>query len=256
MDSPRSGRWPPGVTARSPRSCPAQKPRPEPVMTSTRVSGESIWSMACATSLCMSTVKLLSLSGRFRVMRATPSPCSNRMFWKEIIRVLVCRESRRGLIRRPNAVFCKSAATQEKGAALRAAPDVAGASASVGVLPATVLDLDHHSGALVQAEVIGGAHVEDAVRAGQVGGLLQRIAQRGAEGLGAGLAGLERDRHRVLQQERGVPRMAAEGGHAALAVGLFVGRHIGGGGLLHRVVRRELVGHEHGPRGQEGALAV
>ena len=48
------------------------------------------------------------------------------------------------------------------------------------VLPGALLDLHHHAGPLVEAEVIGGRHVEDAMSAGDILDLLERFFQLGA----------------------------------------------------------------------------
>src|SRR5258708_23735155 len=85
MDSPRSIPWLPGATARSPRSCPAQKPRPAPVSTSTLAPAAGRRSKACRTSACMTKLKLLSLSGRFNVNRAMPASTLNRMVSYDIM---------------------------------------------------------------------------------------------------------------------------------------------------------------------------
>src|SRR5258708_16265208 len=85
MDSPRSIPWLPGATARSPKSCPAQKPRPAPVSTSTLAPAAGKRSKACRTSPCMTTLKLLSLSGRFNVNRAMPAATLNRMVSYDIM---------------------------------------------------------------------------------------------------------------------------------------------------------------------------
>src|SRR6185436_14708224 len=84
MDSPRSTPSPPGATARSPRSWPAQKPRPAPVNTSTRASLFPTASSARETSSCICTVKELRRSGRLSVSRATPVPISSRMVSKSM----------------------------------------------------------------------------------------------------------------------------------------------------------------------------
>src|SRR5437762_1639683 len=79
-DSPRSTPSPPGATARSDKSCPAQNPRPAPVISSARISGSSsALDSACATSSCICTVKLLRRSGRLSVSFAAPLLTSNRM---------------------------------------------------------------------------------------------------------------------------------------------------------------------------------
>ena len=62
-----------GATARSLRSCPAQKPRPAPVSTSTRASPR--FASASRSSSCICAVKLLRRSGRLRVIRATVGGC-------------------------------------------------------------------------------------------------------------------------------------------------------------------------------------
>ena len=52
---------------------------------------------------------------------------------------------------------------------VRASSDDGSCSSESGlVLPGAVLDLDHHARALVEAEVVGRRHVEDAVRAGHL----------------------------------------------------------------------------------------
>ena len=71
---------PPGATARSPRSCPAQKPRPAPVITSTRASPPASSPSAERTSACIAVLKLFRRSGRLRVSRATPSLIAKMMF--------------------------------------------------------------------------------------------------------------------------------------------------------------------------------
>src|SRR6185312_3359390 len=72
-------------------------------------------------------------------------------------------------------------------------------------LPLAFHDFHHDARALVEAHVIGLAHVHDTVRGDQVRGVLQCIAQRAAELLGAGLGGLESDWHGVLEQQVDVP---------------------------------------------------
>jgi len=67
--TPRSAGWPPVSTMRSFKSCPAQKPRPAPVSTTTRASPRL--ASASRSSACISAVKLLSRSGRLSVIRAT-----------------------------------------------------------------------------------------------------------------------------------------------------------------------------------------
>ncbi|MNY72916.1 hypothetical protein D3C86_2115750 [compost metagenome] len=65
---------------RSPRSWPAQKPRPAPVISRQRTS--AFWRTclrASRTSLCIAGLKLLSCSGRFRVRVATPCSMVKRM---------------------------------------------------------------------------------------------------------------------------------------------------------------------------------
>src|ERR1700677_3904546 len=79
MESPRSTPCVPGATARSARSWPAQNPRPAPPITSTRAPCPRRLCKAARTSSCMRTLKLLSLSGRFRVRRAMPPSIENRM---------------------------------------------------------------------------------------------------------------------------------------------------------------------------------
>src|SRR6185437_6399088 len=79
MDSPRSGAAEPGATARSPRSWPAQKPRPAPVNTSTRAAAPDSVANACCTSSCIRVLKLLSLSGLFKVRRAMPPSTPNKI---------------------------------------------------------------------------------------------------------------------------------------------------------------------------------
>src|SRR5205085_11901595 len=80
MEAARSGGAPPGATALSFRSWPAQKPRPAPVITSTRAGWSFRLASAARTSACISVLKLLRRSGRLRVSRAMPSAVPNRMF--------------------------------------------------------------------------------------------------------------------------------------------------------------------------------
>ena len=55
------------------RSCPAQKPRPAPVMSSTRADASARTApRASRTSACIASLKLLRRSGRFSVRRAAP----------------------------------------------------------------------------------------------------------------------------------------------------------------------------------------
>ena len=83
-----------------------------------------------------------------------------------------------------------------------------------------------------------GRHVEDAVRAGQLLDLLERVAQRRAELRRAGLRLLQRHRHRGGHQQAGVPGVGAEGRDRALAVGRFVlRRRSRAPTCLHRVAR-------------------
>jgi hypothetical protein len=64
----------PPAMAGSARSWPAQKPRPAPVSTSTRMVLSALDAVErVRSSACISPVKLLSLSGRFSVRRAMPS---------------------------------------------------------------------------------------------------------------------------------------------------------------------------------------
>ncbi len=69
---------------------------------------------------------------------------------------------------------------------------------------------DQHARALVHPVVVGRRHVEHALRADDVALRLERVAQRDAERLGPGLAGLERRRDRAREQDAAVPRVRAE----------------------------------------------
>src|SRR5437879_13854790 len=60
MEAARSGGAPPGATALSFRSWPAQKPRPAPVITSTRAGWSFRLASAARTSACISVLKLRS----------------------------------------------------------------------------------------------------------------------------------------------------------------------------------------------------
>ena len=72
----RSRREPSSAGLRSPRSWPAQKPRPAPVrITPRNPACASSVSSARASSACMTAVKLFRRSGRLSVM--TPTPCSS-----------------------------------------------------------------------------------------------------------------------------------------------------------------------------------
>ena len=54
------------------RSCPAQKPRPLPVMTTARTAASAAAaSSAGSSAACIAAVKLLSAAGRFSVMMRT-----------------------------------------------------------------------------------------------------------------------------------------------------------------------------------------
>src|SRR6478609_7210738 len=90
------------------------------------------------------------------------------------------------------------------------------------VVPAAVGDLDHHAGALVEAEVVGRRHVEDAVRAVYLARRLERIAQRGAELRRSRLSLLERFGGGDGHQPAGIPGVGTEGRDRALAVRRFV----------------------------------
>src|SRR5574343_83586 len=92
----------------------------------------------------------------------------------------------------------------------------------LGQLPAAILDIDHDAGALVEAEVVVGAHVVDAMRAGDILGRLQRIAQGGTEFLAAWLRFLQGDGGSIGEQNAGIPGIATKGIDAALAVHGFI----------------------------------
>src|SRR5216683_868283 len=63
--------------------------------------------------------------------------------------------------------------------------------------PFPVLNLHHHSGARIEPEMIGLAHIDRTIGNFQSFGLLQRFAQRAPELLGSRLRGLERLGNRV-----------------------------------------------------------
>jgi hypothetical protein len=110
-------------------------------------------------------------------------------------------------------------------------------------------------GALVQAQVVGRRHVEDAVRAGQILHLLERVAQRGAELRRAGLGLLQRRGHRPVSSRPAsqawppkvdteplpcAPRRPPRRPGPTCAPGCW----------------RQLLGHQHRAGGQEGAVHV
>ena len=55
------------------RSCPAQKPRPAPVITTARTSGSAAASSASASAACSAALNALNTSGRFSVIVSTAS---------------------------------------------------------------------------------------------------------------------------------------------------------------------------------------
>src|SRR5262249_50261616 len=70
----------PGLTLRSDRSWPAQKPLPAPVSSTTRTASSSrARSSAAFRSPCISALKELSLSGRFSVIDRTPVSSETRI---------------------------------------------------------------------------------------------------------------------------------------------------------------------------------
>ena len=119
-----------------------------------------------------------------------------------------------------------------------------------------VLDDAHHAGALVQADVVLGAHVDDAVGHGQVLGLFQGRAQGGAELRGAGLGGFEGAYCGSVQQRIDAPGVAGELGDAARAIAGFIARDKIQRRLFDRVVGGQVVGDHHGLGGEDGAFDV
>ena len=89
--------------------------------------------------------------------------------------------------------------------------------------------MHHHAGALVESQMVGRAHVEDAMRTGQVAYALDGIAQALAEFLAARLALLQCLWNRRGQLQAGIPGMAAESRYAAGTVSLFIGGLVGQG---------------------------
>src|SRR5579863_9033501 len=84
-DWPRSGRGAPGLTARSTRSAPAQKPRPAPVIRTARQPGSAAARSTAADSAWVrAALSALRRSGRFRISVSTPaSNLSKRTGWDE-----------------------------------------------------------------------------------------------------------------------------------------------------------------------------
>mmetsp|Transcript_6985 Transcript_6985/g.29651 ORF Transcript_6985/g.29651 Transcript_6985/m.29651 type:complete len:571 (-) Transcript_6985:511-2223(-) len=94
------------------------------------------------------------------------------------------------------------------------------------------------------------------MRAGQVLHPLQRIAQRGAEGRRTGRGLLQRLGRSRCEQQTGIPGMAAEGRHRALAVGGLVLGDVVLGALLDRVVGGQLGRHQHRAGRQQRAFDI
>src|SRR5262252_4520503 len=70
----------PGLTLRSERSCPAQKPRPAPVRSTARTSASSSARFTAArSSSCIPGLKAFSFSGRFSVTLSTPASRATRI---------------------------------------------------------------------------------------------------------------------------------------------------------------------------------
>ena len=110
-----------------------------------------------------------------------------------------------------------------------------------------------HARALVHAVVVGRRHVEHALAADHLLLLLERVAQRDAERLGAGLAGLRGDRNRALQQQAAVPGVGAERRRLDAEL-LLVGRDVRLRDLLGRVAVGDLVDDQHRAGGEDRAL--
>ena len=102
-------------------------------------------------------------------------------------------------------IAAPSMALRERGAGARADPAVGDQALQDGrtwcassgfVFPGAVLDLDHHAGALVEAEVVGRRHVEDAVRAvaPRAPSRARRAARRGTPACRAGPSSAPRRR--------------------------------------------------------------
>src|SRR5918993_5731095 len=122
--------------------------------------------------------------------------------------------------------------------------------------PLAIHNLNHHCGALIEAQVIVWAHVEDAVRTRCVFYSLERITQRATKFLRAGLTFFERDWNGLLQKHAGIPRVRAKSRHAALSLRTFIRRHIGHCTFLHRMIVGQLFGDQHWPSRQKRALAI
>src|SRR5574344_2204217 len=124
------------------------------------------------------------------------------------------------------------------------------------VLPGAVFNFHHHTGALIQPQVVGGRHGEDAVCARHLFEAFQRIAHGHAE-LGRTRFGLFQGLwHSSGHEHPGVPTVRAKGGNAAFAMGGFVGFHIRHGRGFHGVVVGQLIGHQHGACRQQRAFHV
>src|SRR5258706_2239467 len=80
MDTDRSIGAAPGATSRSERSWPAQNARQAPVSSTARTCASlAARTSASRNSWCISGLKALSFSGRFRVMQSTPPSSETRI---------------------------------------------------------------------------------------------------------------------------------------------------------------------------------
>src|SRR5882762_2317958 len=85
--------------------------------------------------------------------------------------------------------------------------------------PFAVDNLHHHPCPLVETDVVGSTHVDDALRYRQVLDGFDSVTQRGAEFLASRLAFFQGLRRGCAQQHASIPGVSAEGRNAAGAVG-------------------------------------
>ena len=106
--------------------------------------------------------------------------------------------------------------------------------------PVTVLDLNHDPATFVEAAVIGGRHVVDALSGGQLMGAFQGIAQGGPERRGSRGGHFAGNGNGALKQQASVVSVGAEGRWFAAIEFFVLGDVIAGDGF-GRAVRSQLL---------------
>src|ERR1700744_3228112 len=81
--------------------------------------------------------------------------------------------------------------------------------------PLAVADFDHHARALIEPEVIGRAHIDDAVGIRETARRFERVAQPAPKLRRAWRTRLKRHGNRVIEQRARIPGVRAERRHAA-----------------------------------------